>query len=187
MTLTYRTAGAWGAGKGANLTPAEVDGNFWQLVADIAAAAAAAGTPNGIANVTVNGSQMTVVLDDATVLGPFTIPRAPFRPTVTATVSTTTHDPDADSANGYFRCTHASGCVVTIPADTEEDDIPVDSEISYRQVGSGAVSFEEPSGVILNGITGYLNTTAVEGAVVTIKKVAANEWDIFGLLAEDVT
>ena len=31
MTIVYRTAGAWGAGKGADLTPAEVDSNFRDL------------------------------------------------------------------------------------------------------------------------------------------------------------
>lgn len=31
MTITYRTAGAWGAGKGSNLTAAEADQNFYGL------------------------------------------------------------------------------------------------------------------------------------------------------------
>lgn len=182
MPLIYRTAGAWGAGKGSNLTPAEADANFYQLVQDIAAAAAAAGSPVGIANIIVSGSQMTVVLDDATELGPFTIPRAPFRPTVTQEVTGTTHTPDIDDANGYIRCTNEAGCVVTVP---DDDEIPVDTEISYRQCGAGAVMFDAPSSIALNGIIGYSNETAFEGAIVTIKKVAAAEWDIFGLLAEE--
>jgi hypothetical protein len=28
MAIIYRTSGSWGAGKGSNLTAAEVDGNF---------------------------------------------------------------------------------------------------------------------------------------------------------------
>ena len=35
MTITYRTPGAWGPGKGANLTAAEVDGNFHGLSKDV--------------------------------------------------------------------------------------------------------------------------------------------------------
>ena len=37
MTITYRTAGAWGPGKGANLTAAEVDGNFHGLATRLVA------------------------------------------------------------------------------------------------------------------------------------------------------
>lgn len=73
MTVTYRTSGTWGPGKGSNLTPAEVDENFWQLVQDVATKAA---TGAGIANFYVTGDQMTVVLTDHTLLGPYTLPTA---------------------------------------------------------------------------------------------------------------
>lgn len=44
MAVTFRTAGAWGAGKGSNLVAAEVDGNFWdheERIVDVEAAVAA--------------------------------------------------------------------------------------------------------------------------------------------------
>lgn len=71
MALTYRTSGSWGSGKGSNLTPAEVDANFYQLTLDIAAKAEQG---VGIANFNVTGNQLTVVLTDHTLLGPFTLP-----------------------------------------------------------------------------------------------------------------
>lgn len=76
MTVIYRTAGAWGAGKGANLTPAEVDGNFYDHEGRIATLEGTPPTPNNIANITVSGSQFTVIMDDASTFGPFTIPTA---------------------------------------------------------------------------------------------------------------
>jgi len=180
MTITYRDT------KGSNLTPAEVDANFRDVVAQIAAAVAGAAAPNGISNIVVSGTQMTIYLDDATALGPFTLPRAPFRPTITLTETTAARTLDLTDANGYIRCTNAAGCVVTIPSDAEVA-FASDVEISFRQCDAGQVSFDVPTAVTLNGVAGYLNETAFEGAVVTLKKVAADEWDVFGLLAEDIT
>jgi len=54
----------WGVGKGANLTPAEVDGNFWDLDQRTAALEASSPEPVGIAQVTVTGSTFTIVLTD---------------------------------------------------------------------------------------------------------------------------
>ena len=80
--MLYRTddPARWGVGKGANLTPAEVDGNFRELAERLVAVEASAGeAANGIANVTVVGSQMTVCLEDGTALGPYTLPTAMIR------------------------------------------------------------------------------------------------------------
>jgi hypothetical protein len=74
--VTYRTAGPWGPGKGSNLTPAEVDENFWELVQDIADKAVQG---VGIADVIVIGNEFTFVLTDHTLLGPYTLPVATFR------------------------------------------------------------------------------------------------------------
>ena len=68
----------WGAGKGADLTAVEADLNFWAVLERIVAMKTDPPVPVGIANVVVNGTQMTVVLTDATVLGPFTLPYAAF-------------------------------------------------------------------------------------------------------------
>jgi hypothetical protein len=79
MDLTFRTLGAWGSGKGANLTPGEVDNNFWELAQAIVDLAANPALPVGIANITVSGTSMTITLTDGTVMGPFTLPVLTFR------------------------------------------------------------------------------------------------------------
>src|SRR6476469_5575524 len=68
----------WGAGKGANLTPAEVDGNFWDLDRRTAALETSPPQPVGIAQVTVTGSTFTIVLTDGSSRGPFNLPAAKF-------------------------------------------------------------------------------------------------------------
>lgn len=78
MALTYRTTGAWGAGKGGNLLPAEVDANFYELAQQIVALGAGP-APAEIDTITLVGTQLTFTLSDARVFGPFTIPRAAFR------------------------------------------------------------------------------------------------------------
>lgn len=78
MAIVYRTAGAWGPGKGANLTPAEVDGNFYDLHGRVDTLETTPPTPNNIANITASGSQLTVIMDDASTFGPFTMPTARF-------------------------------------------------------------------------------------------------------------
>jgi hypothetical protein len=79
VDLTFRTLGAWGAGKGANLAPNEVDSNFWSLAQEIFALQNNPAVPNGIATITVSGTQMTITLHDGTVLGPYTLPVLTFR------------------------------------------------------------------------------------------------------------
>ena len=79
MAIVYRTTGAWGSGKGSNLTPAEVDGNFHDLDGRLDTLEGSPPTPNNIANMTVTDGQLTITLDDATAFGPFTLPIAAFR------------------------------------------------------------------------------------------------------------
>ena len=95
--MIYRTEdlARWGVGKGANLLPAEVDGNFWELAERLVAVEASAGAAaNGIASITVTGSQMTVYLDNGTALGPYTLPTAMIRYRGDWTVSTTYSEMD---------------------------------------------------------------------------------------------
>lgn len=75
----FRTVGAWGAGKGSNLTAGEVDGNFWALLQRLVAVEDDPPEPNNISNIQVVGNQMKIFLEDATVFGPFTLPTALFR------------------------------------------------------------------------------------------------------------
>lgn len=79
MTVRFRTTGAWGAGIGADLSPAQVDENFYTLALQIAAFTAPTGV--GVASITVTGNQMTIHLTNATTQGPFTLPTAAFHDT----------------------------------------------------------------------------------------------------------
>lgn len=79
VALTFRTLGPWGAGKAANLEPDEVDNNIWALAQEIFAIQNDPAVPNGIAEITVSGTEMTITLHDGTVLGPYTLPVLTFR------------------------------------------------------------------------------------------------------------
>ena len=181
MTLTYRSV------KGTNLTADEVDENFSHLDDRIDTAVASIADPNGIANIVQNGSTFVVVLDDSTELGPFTLPVATPRPTTTLAVSGATLTPGLSQGSYYFRCTNAGGCVVTIP-DFADVAIPTDTEFHFYQAAAGAISFVEGStDVVVNVPAGFEYYTDGQGSVVTAKKVAENEWDLFGRLAEEVS
>ena len=60
----------------------------------------------------------------------------------------------------------------------------VGEEIHFRQCNTGPVTFESGSGVILNLPDGDDAQTSRQGAVCTLKKIATDEWDIFGDLIE---
>lgn len=238
MTTTYRTAGAWGAGKGSDLTAAEVDNNFYDKETRITAVEAA-GVGVGIDSITVSGDQMTVTLTDASTQGPFTLPTVAWNPVgawqpstlysamdvvsyggsaylvlvdhtsdttfdPNATESTaqdiyqliftfapaqgftetgTTLTPDLQHANCYIRLTNAAGCAVTIDPAVAFPDW---TELHFRDEStdtSAYCSFEVSTPGSINGMAGFLNQTAGQGSVVTLKKVGAtDDWDLFGRL-----
>jgi hypothetical protein len=79
--ITYRTTDGsrWGSGVGHNLTAADVDGNFWNIVQSITDLLADRPEPNNIVSITVTGSNLTVHLQDGTAIGPIPIPILAFR------------------------------------------------------------------------------------------------------------
>lgn len=77
--VTYRTSGPWGAGKGSNLTPAEVDTNFHELQGLINDALTGLSEPVGIDDITYDNGTLTFELSDSTTRGPFDLPLAVFR------------------------------------------------------------------------------------------------------------
>ncbi len=79
MTITYRTAGAWGPGKGANLTAGEVDGNFHGLATRLATVETNPAQPARIETITSSGSALTITLDNGEVFGPLPVPAAALR------------------------------------------------------------------------------------------------------------
>jgi hypothetical protein len=297
MPITYRTSGPWGPGKGGNLTPGEVDTNFYDLVQQLEDLELGP-TPAEIDNIVVVGNQMTIILDDARQFGPFTLPTASFRwrgnfvastayavndlvtvpglgvyLVLNAHTSGSTFNPDllvgglsayqlvlqevryafdyrgdwaASTAYlendvisvaaagvylvlidhtsgssfepslsiggnpvyqllyaeprsevlavtgatfspiviwGYHRCTNTAGCAVTLLAEATQP-FPIGTEFHFRQSAAGPVSVEGAFGVTINVPAGANPETASLGAVLTVKKVASDEWDIFGLLAE---
>ena len=189
VEITFRTTGVWGAGKGANLKPTEVDTNFYNLKAAIEALEANPPQPNNISNITVTGTQMTIVLEDATEFGPFTLPRAPFQPAVPGTVTASTdgtYDPVLADANTYKRYSGSSPLTVIVP-DNASVAFLIGTEIVFYQAGSGAIAFEAPTDVTINPAPGCLDETAQRGASLTLKKVGTDEWDLIGWRAEDTT
>jgi hypothetical protein len=73
VTLTFRDV------KGSNLTADEVDENFRDLDGRVTAVESSPPAPNNIDEITVSGSQMTVIMEDASTHGPFTLPTARWR------------------------------------------------------------------------------------------------------------
>jgi hypothetical protein len=76
---TYRTAGAWGAGKGSNLSPAEVDENFYGHEERILSLETSPAAGVSVVSFTVVGRRFSVNLSDSTVQGPYLLPVAAFR------------------------------------------------------------------------------------------------------------
>lgn len=76
---TYRTAGAWGAGKGSNLTPAEVDGNFYELRTDLDDFVANPPVADSVVSVSQSGFNLTFHTTLGNDLGPLAMPVVQFR------------------------------------------------------------------------------------------------------------
>ena len=79
MAIIYRTLGAWGPGKGADLTAAEVDGNFYDHEGRIADLETNPPDAVSIDTIDVTGNLLTITMTDASVQGPFVIPTTRFR------------------------------------------------------------------------------------------------------------
>lgn len=104
-----------------------------------------------------------------------------YAPATVKTVADAAFTPALADANKYFRFTNASGCVVTIPSGL----FPVNTELHFRQASVGPLTIvNDDSGGIINTVEGFDSATARNGAVVTLKQVSADVWDIFGDLAE---
>ncbi len=107
----------------------------------------------------------------------------PFSPNpVTKTLADVDYTLVLDDADCYIRSTGTAtaGVMITIPTDAAVP-FAVDTEVSFCQRGD-PITFAGDGGVTLNYPVDDNPTTAVVGAVVTLKKVATNEWDLFGRL-----
>jgi hypothetical protein len=75
MPIIYRTAGPWGAGKGANLVAGEVDGNFYEINNRLITTEAAIPTLVSISFFEVAGNSFYIHMSNGTIQGPFTLPQ----------------------------------------------------------------------------------------------------------------
>lgn len=239
--MQFRTSGAWGAGKGANLSAVEVDANFYELLQAVEEVQANAPAGVGIENITATGALLTIHLTDGTsktltvpvvrltwrglwaagqayavndvvraagwgvyivktahvAAGSFAetaavelmVPEVVDRPAPVVAFADdgaealiiTLDDPDY--AGAYLRADCALEATVIVP-----DDLLMNfdngQEIHFRQAGAGALVFEPGAGVTIHGVEFQALKTRGKGAAVTLKKVAANEWDLFGALAD---
>jgi len=105
------------------------------------------------------------------------------------TVATSTYTPSRASSSGkYHRCTSSGDSSGDVIISIMSGIFAVGDEMHFRQAAAGVVTIVEgDTGVVLNGVTGFLNQTFGQGAVLTVKCVAVDVFDIFGMLAEDVS
>lgn len=98
--------------------------------------------------------------------------------TETVTIAATTLTLDATHAGKYLRFVDVSGCAVTVPKDVFGPNV----EIHFRAV-NGPVSIAPGTDVTINaqGTDQFLSNGT--GTTFSIKRVAANVFDIFGNLA----
>jgi hypothetical protein len=76
--IVFRGNGPWGTGKGTNLTPAEVDGNFYGLKQRIEELKENPPSAVSIASISMSGNQITISLTNGETEGPFNVPVAAF-------------------------------------------------------------------------------------------------------------
>lgn len=81
MAIIFRTSdpAKWGAGKGSNLSPQEVDNNFFEIVQQIESLLANLPQPAEISNIEVIGTQMMIYLSNGDHYGPYTLPYVVYR------------------------------------------------------------------------------------------------------------
>lgn len=182
-TITYRTAGVWGAGYGGDLPAALIDESFYSLDQRVLSLETTPPTPVQIADITQSGTTLSIVMDDATTYGPFEMPRPPQRPTVTNNQTVSTFTPAVGEENYYNRLSDPTGVAVHIPSDADQA-FAVDTEINFMQADTGPLSFDWDTATTVHVPTGFLAATDTQGAVVIAKKVGADEWDLFGKLAQ---
>jgi hypothetical protein len=97
------------------------------------------------------------------------------------TQSGTLWTPALPDAWTYNRFTNSLPITVVVPSFADVV-FPVGTEIRFRQAGAGQIHFIDDSGVIIHPQDNCLSISSGQGATVTIKNVAVNEWDISGRL-----
>lgn len=162
---------------------AKIDGSDY-LVHWVDAAAATLADLTDVVYPTGGPAEGDVLIFDGT----HWVPEAP-RATASV-VATDTLTLAAGMNGGYLRCINASGCAVSVPSDETiaalvETAISPDFEVTFRQAAAGPVQFvpEVTTGSVVTinpAREGYDLSTPYEGAVVTLKRVGPDEYDLIG-------
>lgn len=177
MTITLRAV------KGAPLTSAELDGNFTDLDGRVTELEDNPPAPVEIAEVTVAGTTFSFEMSDGSTLGPYQIPAVSQAAPAPGTVSGATLTLGFAHVGRYLRVTNVSGCAVTIPPHASVA-FTVGTEIHFRQSSAGPISWVAGGGVAtIHKRADRAAATDANGAVVTLKNIATDEWDLFGDLA----
>lgn len=151
IVLTLRSV------KGAPLTPTEVDDNFSDIKRFIEALEDEGGfTGRGIDSIDVTGDQLSVTLTDATVLGPFTLPKALFNPRG-AWVSGTSYAVQ-DVVVGTTSATLGNGYAAIVANSDTDFDASLAANKWVKITSRGATG---PTGA--QGLTGAAGATGLPG------------------------
>lgn len=108
------------------------------------------------------------------------------RVTTSFTYSSPTHNPIIGDESTFYMYTFSGTVTVTLPT-AATSNFPIDTELTFCCDGPATVvNVVGAVGVTLEKPDGYLTQLLGRGAVATAKKVGANRWKLFGLLAPDV-
>lgn len=91
----------------------------------------------------------------------------------------TTRTLELADRNTYIRCTSGSAVTITVPLESSVG-FTIATEVHVMRAGTGTVTFAPAAGVTINAPARGI---AAQWRAATLKKVAANTWDLFGMLA----
>lgn len=139
--------------------------------------------PPGIAGVmqsVTSATPLTLTIDETDPANPIlsVVAATPLTPQIVEVTASRSLAP-ADEGK-YLRSTSATAVSLTMPVGLALVD-PA-AEIHIRQAGAGLVTIVAASGVTINTPFGGTLVLAGQGATATLKKVAADEYDLFGLV-----
>ena len=180
---------------GGGLPDAPVDGKLYGRQ-DAAWTEVPAGTGGGIAEAPEDDAHYVrknaqwfkllaganIVFDDS-VEGVLTVEAGTAPPVVepVKVVAAAAYTPVLADAGKYLRFTSTGSSVLTVPANASEA-FPIGTDIAVEQSNTGAVSLVADAGVTINVASGFGLKTGGQFGVISLKKVATDEWTLFGNL-----
>lgn len=182
-------------GGGSGISDAPVDGKLYGRQ-DAAWTEVPAGTGGGIAEAPEDDAHYVrknaqwfkllagtnIVFDDS-VEGVLTVEAGTAPPVVepVKVVAAAAYTPVLTDAGKYLRFTSTGSSVLTVPANASEA-FPIGTDIAVEQSNTGTVSLVADAGVTINVASGFGLKTGGQFGVISLKKVAVDEWVLFGNL-----